>query len=383
MSHMVERIIERYHADMAMNFVAIIADDLPMSYESVSDQWLTNVLCGAVRGARVVSHDKSARDNGSSNRMKIRVTYNEAGTAAGLPTALFCKASHDLENRIVLGVSGGALGETLFYNEIRPLLPIEAPTCHHANYCDESHNSILVLGDLSASVKEFCSHETVMTEARAESQMRLLATLHGRSASDRRIVAETRHLATWPEFFANTMGFGMREAAMKGLVAAAEVIPEGLYARRERLWSATEASVALHETLPHTLTHGDAHLKNWYVAGNGEMGLSDWQCCTRAHWGRDLAYALTTALTIEDRRAWERDLIALYLSRLEAEGGAVVPFEVAWTHYRQQMLTALAWCTVTLCPPPGLPDMQPRDVAMEFIRRIAAAMDDVGSLDAF
>jgi hypothetical protein len=32
---------------------------------------------------------------------------------------------------------------------------------------------------------------------------------------------------------------------------------------------------------------------------------------------------------------------------------------------------------------PGMPDMQPRDVTLEFILRIATAIDDLESLDSF
>jgi hypothetical protein len=91
---------------------------------------------------------------------------------------------------------------------------------------------------------------------------------------------------------------------------------------------------------------------------------------------------MATALTIDNRRAWERDLIQYYLEELRAAGGPAISFDEAWNAYRQQLITALTWWTVTLTPPPGLPDMRPRDITLEFIRRISTAMDDVGSLDA-
>lgn len=65
---------------------------------------------------------------------------------------------------------------------------------------------------------------------------------------------------------------------------------------------------------------------------------SDWQRCTHGQRPRDLAYAISIACSIEDRR----------LS---------------------------AFWTVTLSPPPGLADTQPRDIPLEFIKRIAALMD--------
>jgi hypothetical protein len=135
--------------------------------------------------------------------------------------------------------------------------------------------------------------------------------------------------------------------------------------------------------LPNTLAHNDVHLKNWYVLPNNVMGLSDWQCCGRGHWGRDVAYTIATALTVEDRREWERELVAYYVEKLTEAGVKGVTFEEAWLHYRKQLLSALTWWTITLRPAEGMPDMQPLDITLEFIRRISTAMDDVGTLDLF
>jgi hypothetical protein len=175
----------------------------------------------------------------------------------------------------------------------------------------------------------------------------------------------------------------MKEGSNQGFLDAEWVVPPQLYRRFDEIWPATAASVERHNQLPHTLAHGDVHLKNWYIAGNGQMGLSDWQCCHRGHWGRDFAYTISTALTIDDRRAWDKDLLRYYLERLRAAGGPKVEFNEAWLHYRQQLMSALTWWTVTLSPPAGMPDMQPKDITLEFIRRIATAIDDVDALASF
>jgi len=378
-----ERIHKAYQHDLDNPRVAVEAADLPLAYEEITDQWLTHVLCQAHPGAKVLTHTLSEPDNGSANRRKLYVQYNEEGQAAGLPEALFCKATHDLRNRIVLGMSGGARCEVLFYRDVRPGLNIEAPRSFHANIDLKSCNSIILLKDLSNEVTEFCSDKTVISRARVESQMRLLASFHGRTYESPALQKVIQQLPTWPEFFAGTLVFGMKEGSNKGFLAAESVIPERLYQRFDEVWPATLQSVAYHETAAHTLAHGDVHLKNWYVAGNGEMGLSDWQCCGRGHWGRDLAYTISTALTPENRRLWEQDLVRLYLDELKAAGGPSVSFADGWEIYRQQLMSALTWWTVTLTPPEGLPDMQPRDTTLEFIRRIATAIDDLDSLDAF
>jgi len=384
MSELIEKIKAAHERDQQRAGKGVRkAEDLPLRYEDITAEWLTDVLCRQTPAVRVTALRLDPADNGSSNRRKIQVEYNEAGRGSGLPSALFCKASHGLANRIVLGLSGAAHSEVTFYNAIRPLLKIEAPQCYFARLDADSFNSLVVLRDLSREGTEFCTHATPITRRRVESQIALLAELHGRGYDNPEIRAQLPRFSSWPEYFTNTLAFGMREGSEQGFRDAEEVIPARLYRRHAEIWPATRQSVEHHRHLPHTLAHGDVHLKNWYVAASGEMGLSDWQCAHRGHWSRDFAYTISTALTVDDRRAWERELLRLYLDRLQAAGGPAVSFDDAWLHYRQQLMTALTWWTVTLSPAPGMPDMQPRDITLAFIGRIATAIDDLASLDSF
>lgn len=359
------------------------ADQLPLAYEDITPEWLTAVLAADRPGAKVTNLSLGPEDNGSASRRKIAVTWNQAGKDAALPEKLFCKSTFNLPNRIVLGVSGGAFGETVFLRDIRPHYDIEAPVCHFAGYNPETINSIIILTDISDDVLSFCDHNTPMSRARAESQVRLLARLHGQGYSNPKIRAAMQPLPTWPRFFKNTEGFGSQTIAKNGFLAAESVIPARLFARYEEYWPRALQSVALHDDLPQTVAHGDVHLKNWYIAGNGEMGLGDWQCVSRGHWARDVCYAIGSALATDDRRAWEKDLLALYLDAMAREGGPNIAFDEAWRHYRQQLVTALVWWTMTLTPGDDLPDMQPRDITLEMIRRLAVAADDCGTFDAF
>jgi hypothetical protein len=382
MSDLIGKVTAAYERDQRQKAVPVIATDLPTSFESITPAWLTAVLCRDVPQAEVVDHQLGPVDNGSSNRRKIEVRYNEAGAAAGRPPALFCKAAHGLANRVILGLSGAAEAEAIFYTHIRHLLPLNAPVGYHAHFDPESMNSIIILGDISQSVTEFCTHTTLMDRGRAESQMHLLGVLHGFGYANVPVRAAAGKLGTSLDYFKRTKLFGLDHGACQGFIEAGDVIPERLYRRASEIWPATERCAERADRRAPTLTHGDVHLKNWYVAGNGEMGLADWQCCTTGHWARDVAYTISTALTVENRRAWEKDLLALYLDRLATHGGPHVSFDDAWTMYREQLFGALAWWTVTLSPPPGMPDMQPRDTTLEFIRRISTAMDDLDSFGA-
>jgi aminoglycoside phosphotransferase (APT) family kinase protein len=160
-----------------------------------------------------------------------------------------------------------------------------------------------------------------------------------------------------------------------------EITPLRLRGRSTTIWQKFVASIDAHRDLPRTLIHGDVHLGNWYRTGSGAMGLCDWQCISVGHWSRDLAYALTSALSIEQRRGWERELIALYLQRLAEAGGDVLDFATTWDLYRQQTLGALVMWTPTHQPPRFLPAMQPKSMTSEMLCRILTAVDDLGAID--
>lgn len=270
-----------------------------------------------------------------------------------------------------------------FYRVIRNDLAIEAPKGYYAALDSTSFNSLIVLDDLTEKGVEFCAHTTEMTRERVEGQLRLLANLHARYYGRVDDLAATRDLSDWSTWFGGTLDFGMEEGSNQGFLDGEHLIPPRLFRRYKEIWPKTLASVELNNASPRALAHGDVHLRNWYITSSGAMGLSDWATLHRGHWARDFAYALTANLTVEDRRSWQGELLRLYLDLLATAGGPEIPYETAFLAYRQQLLTALTFWTITLRPTVNIPDMQPLDATEEFIRRISTAMDDVDSLDSF
>ncbi len=370
----------RYEQELEAHPVPLTADDIPISYESITPQWLTLVLCREHPGAQVTALTLGEPDEGTSSRRRIRLEYNATGRAAGLPESVFCKSTHTLKSRFQLALNGFVEGEVRFYNHLQPVLGIESPQALFANFNPHTFNSIIILRDMAGEVA-FCRHDEPMPRARAESQVRLLAKMHARYHGSDELTRAFPFLRTWEDTFTATAENGFEEAGIRGFEMAEAVIPARLFARAAEIWPATVRSVARQRDLPHSVIHSDVHLKNWYIAASGEMGLNDWQCVCRGHWGRDLAYAISTALEVDDRRNWERELIALYLDCLAEHGAPRIAFDEAWTHYRLELFGALAWWTGTLGQPPNAPEMQPRDSCLQFIGRMATAIDDLGSLD--
>jgi aminoglycoside phosphotransferase (APT) family kinase protein len=207
-----------------------------------------------------------------------------------------------------------------------------------------------------------------------------LAILHG----SLRQAAETLDwLNTYEAFFEAGRRSGIQEGHEQALTKAAPVIPARLMARRDEIWPAAARAAASHADQPRTVIHSDVHLGNWYMTADGQMGLSDWARVCRGLWARDVAYMLTAALSVVDRRAWEMDLIERYLGKVRADFGIGIGRDEAMRLYRQQMFPALLMWTPTLCPPPMLPDMQPERMSLAMIERITTAIDDHQALDSF
>jgi aminoglycoside phosphotransferase (APT) family kinase protein len=376
-----EKIRLRFEAEARERKRPRVATDLPHVYEDINPEWLTAILASRHPGAQVTSCRLGPADNGTSSRRRIELEWNEAGRRAGLPASVFCKGSLSLANRYILALSGGIEAEVVFYQRVRPKLALEAPRPLHAHWDPESFNSIIVMEDMTGEV-EFLRCQNTLSRERAEGQMRLLATLHG-AYYDRSDLPQLAPFRTWEYFFdviAEEAGF--REACARGFHDARDVIPERLFRRESEIWPATRSCVARHAALPRGLVHSDVHLGNWYVTRAGTMGVSDWQCTCKGNWSRDLAYVISTSLEPNDRRAWEKDLLGLYLDALHAAGGAKVDFDEAFTLYRQQLFSALAWWTGTLGQPPEAPAMQPPSTSRTFIARMALAIDDLDALDA-
>jgi thiamine kinase-like enzyme len=166
-----------------------------------------------------------------------------------------------------------------------------------------------------------------------------------------------------------------------GCQRAKHVMPPALYARREDIHPALMRSVALSVRGPQTMLHSDVHPGNWYVTGEGRMGLYDWACITTGGWARDVAYALGTHLPPQDRRAWERDLVARHSERLAERGVRPPSLDDAFRQYSQQMCHPLLMWLATLGLNSIQADSQPADVSLENIRRCTQAAEDLGTLD--
>ncbi|MDA1097920.1 MAG: aminoglycoside phosphotransferase family protein [Proteobacteria bacterium] len=378
------RVSRQLLRDRILQPKAVTLEDVPSSVDAITPAWWTAILCAETPGAEVIGQRLISASKGTHQRHRFQLTYNEKGKEAGLPEAVFTKSLPTLVTRMMGGYNGTARAEGQFYMRIRPGLNIETPIGYHAAFDRQTLACVNVMEDTAATKNaHFCDAQTRVSREMAEDMIDLLARLHAHLYESPRLESEFRWVANFADWFRiGSLKMKTEHYTQQAVKRASAVIPRDIVDQRNRIWPATIAAASIHETGPRCLLHSDVHIGNWYRTGDGAMGLCDWQCLTKGHWSRDVSYMLSAALTPEDRRAWERDLLQRYLVRLSVAVGSDIPFDQAWDDYRRQMLHAFWMWTITLCHSPYLPAMQTEATTLKTISRIATAMSDLDSLSA-
>lgn len=357
---------------------------LPPSIEAITAEWLTAALCAGHAGAWVERFEFSRGSRGTTSRAAMQVQYNRAGQNVGLPTRLFVKMTPHLTSRLVCGLSGALASECGFHQKVRKGLRLEAPQAFYSAWDARSCRSAILFEDIATTRGcEFLNTEAHITRPQAEDMVRMLATLHAAYWASPRLDTEFTWLKTSQGFQENTnrlIDFETR--TLIGITRGESVIPGELLVRRDAIWPAAMHSLELNSRAPLTYLHHDVHIGNWYRTREGRMGLTDFQCNVKGQWASDVAYALSSALQIEDRRSWERELLDLYLAHLAADGVPVPNREAAWLTYRQQQFHGYIFWLYTLGAGALQPAMQPDRYSLTNIQRMSQAIVDLDSLTA-
>jgi len=359
--------------------------EVPPTPEHLTDAWLTLALCGGIPDAKVLDHELGPRSDGTSSRRTLRVKFDDAGREAGLTEWLFTKSGPGFMRRLVSAAVGLGATESAFYAQLRPELLIEAPTTQYSAYDPVTNRQLLIIDDVSHTRgAHFGNILTRQLEReQAEHVIDTLAALHAQFWNTLLRKRFGHWLIDSYEWMARlNVTINAPKRILVGFERAREVIPPRLYRRSKEVPDTLMRSLKINIAGPQTLLHGDVHPGNWYVTGDNRMGLYDWQCAVRGGWARDIAYALSTHLTVENRRAWERDLVVRYCDRLAEAGCRIPDAGESFLAYRQQMLHAMFMWLVTIGRYSLQPDMQPKDVTLESVRRTCQAAEDLDSLEA-
>jgi hypothetical protein len=172
---------------------------------------------------------------------------------------------------------------------------------------------------------------------------------------------------------------GLRKRIPLGLQRRAEVLPSAVRALNGDnivgFWSDYVNGLVIG---PKTLLHGDAHIGNTYVLPDGEIGFLDWQVVRRGNRSQGVDYFLVSALSEQDRRSQERELLQVYRSYLQVPKYELPTAEQAWMQYRATPAYGMAVWLSTL----GTDGWQSREISTVLSERFADAFVELDTVSA-
>jgi hypothetical protein len=349
------------------------AAPLPGALGDLTEEWLSRALSSKYADVSVTSLEIHPSIVGTGTKVPVTITYNEAGRNLGLPERLVLKGTfggHEF-SEILLNLQ---LREARFYRDVAPTIEINLPHSYFADLDEQKLRSVVILEDMRDRDVVFCSMMQPIDADTVADLLAQLARLHAATWGSPRLTA----FGTWPDWIPGLLtgdGYWTREAWQACLQQpyAAPVPPalhdyDYLVRALSAMWEANRAS-------PQCLVHGDPHLGNTFRDRTGRPGLLDWQMSMEGPYATDFSELMLSALTVEDRRAHERDLLNHYLRALTAEGIDAPSFNDAWLSYRQNALYPVMWVTI--------PDvMQKAEVTALATERASAAAKDLGALSS-
>lgn len=378
----IARVGTAYLHDQIMRPKAESIAEVPASLSAVTANWLTEAVCGD-SDARVLSFRHEPISAGSTSRARLYFEYaGPAGAVAALPPTVFVKSTSSFLTRLHVGATGAAGVEARFYREIQPTIDVRTPHGVFGTADRRTGRSILLLEDIARTRDVIFGdiQGNYIDRNRAESLVDTLAATHGSLYQSPRFKTDLRWMVT-----SLRLQYGLNRLVdfehrtVVGFDRSADVMPPEIIPYRNKIHAYLMASVELDKQVPLGLVHSDVHAGNWFIEDCDRMGLFDWSIIAKGQGTRDLAYALMSNLTTEDRRSWEQELVERYTARLAEVSGVSHDPSAVWRSYRQQTMHGFCFWLYTIGRGTFQPKMQADEVSRANIQRMARAIMDLES----
>ncbi|MGZ5392082.1 MAG: phosphotransferase [Mycobacterium sp.] len=339
---------------------------LPHGWDEITPDWMTVALSRHHPGAVVDAVTVVLRDDGTNKRARLALTYS----AGWGPATVFAKAVDPDHAELVALTSGLYHEPRLFTSGVE--LPLDHPTVYTALIDENRSDFLMIMEDVVARGADPRDSTRPMSIDQVASGVRGLARMHSRFWGER---LDTYPTLDWLEPF---VAFeGMRYAPLHiaherlGETVAPEVLALSGTDLFVDIWARYIGTLT---RSTQTLLHGDPNIGNTYVLPDNAVGFLDWQMARRGNWSLDLGYFLQGALTIEDRRVGEWDLLAEYRGALDLPADELPSTDEVWLRYRASVAHGLAIWMATLS---GGDAWQGADICLALAQRYSAAFVDL------
>ncbi|POS74169.1 hypothetical protein DHEL01_v207436 [Diaporthe helianthi] len=316
-------------------------ESLPTTVEGVTSAWSSKILNAPVEKLTIISVRR-----GSSSTLVVDLEYDPAENKTNLPLRIFFKGGFNPE---LVAIAPSLLDtyrrEAEFYHYLSPILMasgMNLPKTWYSGVDSSSGQGIVVLEDLTTRGCSFGTPNEPWPVDRVLQGVEQLAILH----------AKTWKCAQDPEYkWLKTNNGGLRgiilELTKPGPFNA--VVPKNLeilgpdfdktilldssriVTAFKKLWE-SDSSGELD-----CFIHGDPHIDNTYMTASGEPGFLDWQAASTGNCFHDVSYFVASALTVEDRRASEEQIVRHYLETLRNLGVGQIDWDMGWHEYKKHL----------------------------------------------
>lgn len=277
---------------------------------------------------------------------RLHLDYVEGAT--GPPTVVAKCQSLFADNIFISMAMGFYAREVNFYNELAAELDMRVPHCWVAEVAPEGAPFVLMLEEI--------------TDARAIDQ------IEGANRADTETIIRTiarLHARFWDNDA--LMALDWLPPMNNDLYKGASMLVEANFPEFEEKWAdrlPAEVMQWCHALTPRyaemvdwfaaerpqTYAHTDVRADNFLFggsAGEDTVVTLDFQLSTRHIGVWDIANFLGASITIENRRAWQEELLALYHSTLEDLGVTGYSLDAMTRHYRYATLHQ-AWAQIAV-----------------------------------
>lgn len=341
---------------------------LPTDPSEVTPAWLGRALSHRFPETRVASVEVLEIHHGTNSNARLGVTYHGEST---LPSSYFLKMLPlDPERREVINKTGMGRREALFYRHLADSVPMRVPRPYVSLLNESDGSFVLLLEDLAPTACELANPTTGITVEQARAAMRDYAELHIRFEHEERRNRE----AGWVEYMGRESDMGVwmlqygldhhRDKLRDGFAEMSQLYIDHRH-RLDEIWSRG----------PVTVLQGDSHVGNLFLDGN-RVGFLDWGLIQLGTPMRDVGYFITMALSPENRRAHERELIQDYLDARIEVGGTPFDFDEAWLMHRVHA----AYAAPAACPLVLFPENEPienKPLSRSFLERAQCVIEDL------
>ena len=295
---------------------------MPGTLDDLTEAWLSDALGLPIERVVVERFGEGVGFLGDLARLHLHYRDGHDGRA---PSTMVAKLPTQDPGGLAVGRMLSAWArESRFFADLAPRCPARVPACYFNGADPGARRWALLLEDCGPGVPTDQVHGASLTR-RAPPCSSSAASMPAGSTSPVPPIGFPASIAVRSPA-SRTWSSSPCPASWPATASACPARPSTGFAGSTRLaaWADGEA----HHPL--TVVHADYRLDNLIFAADGTMTILDWQTALVGQGAMDLTSFLATSLSVEHRRAWEKELVALYPAEVGASTAEV--FERVRSH---------------------------------------------------